>query len=69
MKNIAPYAKALVGGIVSGLGAAATALTDGVVTPVEWITVILAFIAGTGIVYAVPNTNPKESTPTETSKP
>jgi hypothetical protein len=55
MNKIAPCAKAVVGGLVSGLAAASVALTDGTVTPVEWIAVALAFIAGTGFVYAVPN--------------
>jgi len=55
MNKLKPYAKAVVGGIVTGLGTAATALTDGGITPVEWITIILSFIAGTGFVYAIPN--------------
>lgn len=55
MDKITPYAKAIIGGIVSGLAAASVALTDGVVTPVEGIAIALAFIAGTGFVYAVPN--------------
>ena len=55
MNNIAPYAKALIGGIVSALAATSVALGDGVVTPVEGIAIALAFIAGTGFVYAVPN--------------
>jgi len=53
--NVSPYAKAILGGVVSGLSAAAVALGDGAVSPVEWIAVALAAIAGTGIVYAVPN--------------
>ena len=55
MNKIAPYAKAVVGGIVSGLAAASVALTDGVVTPIEGIAIALAFIAGTGFVYVTPN--------------
>ena len=55
MDKLNPYAKAIVGGIVAGLTATATALSDGVVTPVEGIAIALAFIAGTGFVYAVPN--------------
>lgn len=53
--NLGPYAKAVVGGIVGGLTAAGTALADGVIEPTEWIGIVLAFIAGTGFVYAVPN--------------
>ena len=54
--KLAPYAKAIIGGIVAGLGAASVALGDGVIDPVEWIAVTLATIAGLGIVWAVPNT-------------
>jgi hypothetical protein len=53
--KLAPYAKALIGGAVAGLGSAAVALGDGVIDPVEWIAIALAAIAGSGIVYAVPN--------------
>lgn len=53
--NIAPYAKAIVGGIVGGLTALGTALTDAVVTGPEYVVIALAVIAGTGFVYAVPN--------------
>lgn len=55
MNKILPIAKAVVGGIVSGLTSAAVALADGTVTPVEGIIIALAFIAGTGFVYATPN--------------
>ena len=65
MTTLAPYVKALTGGLVSGLTSAATALTDGIVTPVEWVTIALAFILGTGVVYAVPN-YPKDQTTNRT---
>ncbi|TFD80723.1 hypothetical protein E3T54_02990 [Cryobacterium sp. Sr8] len=55
MNMFSPYAKAIVGGIVSGLGTAAVALEDGAVSPIETIFIVLAFIAGTGFVYATPN--------------
>jgi hypothetical protein len=53
--DIRPYAKAIVGGVVTGLSTAAVALADNEVTSVEGIAIALAFIAGTGFVYAVPN--------------
>jgi hypothetical protein len=53
--KLAPYAKAIVGGLVTALSAAVVALTDGIINPVEIITIALAFIAGTGVVYATPN--------------
>jgi hypothetical protein len=58
--DIAPYAKAVVGGVVGGLTALATALVDGVIDPVEWTTIALAVIAGSGFVYAVPNAPKKQ---------
>lgn len=63
--NIKPYLKAVVGGVVAALTTAGAALSDGVFTPVEIITTVLAFIAGTGIVYAVPNTNTSTDNDTE----
>jgi hypothetical protein len=60
---VAEYAKALVGGVVSSLTALGVSLADGVVTPVEWIAVVLAFIAGSGFVYAVPNSTALVTTP------
>lgn len=53
--DLKPYAKAIVGGVVGGLTAAATALSDGTLDSVEYIGIALAFIAGTGFVYATPN--------------
>ena len=53
--NVKPYAKAIVGGLLAGLGALGTALVDNTVTPAEWVGVATATLAGLGIVYAVPN--------------
>ncbi len=45
--------KAIVGaiasGVIAGLGALATGLADGVMTPLEWVLVASATIVGTGI--------------------
>lgn len=54
MKRLAPYAKAVAGGLAAGLAALGTALSDGAVSPAEWVAVASAFLAGTGIVYAAP---------------
>ena len=51
-----PYAKAIAGAVTAGLTAAATALTDGSVDPVESITIAIAVITALGVVWAVPNT-------------
>ncbi|MEV0156867.1 hypothetical protein AB0H57_24490 [Micromonospora sp. NPDC050686] len=50
-----PYAKALVGAAVAGLGVLGTALVDNTVTPAEWVGVASAALAALGLVYAVPN--------------
>ena len=49
------YAKAI-GGAVAAAGAAAiTALSDGNITPTEWVTIAIAFCGSLGAVWAVPN--------------
>ena len=50
-----PYAKAIAGALTAGLTAAATALTDGSVDPVEAITIAIAVITALGVIWAVPN--------------
>lgn len=59
--KIGSVAKAIAGGIAAGLAALGTALTDGAVSPAEWVAVASAVLAGTGIVYASPTNAPKES--------
>lgn len=49
------YAKAIMGGVVAGLGALGTALADGQVTATEWVVVASAVVAGLGLVWGVPN--------------
>lgn len=53
-----PYAKAIVAGLIAGLGVLGSALVDDTVTPAEWVGVAGATLAGLGIVYAVPNRPP-----------
>jgi hypothetical protein len=53
--NVARYAKAIVALILAFLGALGTALTDGVVTPLEWVAVATATVTTAGTVWAVPN--------------
>ena len=52
---IKPYAKAIVGGLVAGLTALGTAMTDDTVTTAEWVGVAVATLGALGIVYATPN--------------
>lgn len=49
------YAKAILGALIAGLGALATALTDEKVTSGEWVAVAIAALTALGVVYAVPN--------------
>jgi hypothetical protein len=50
------YLKAVVGALVAGLGALATALADNAVAPIEWVTVASATLVALGAVWGVPNT-------------
>ncbi|KXK61947.1 hypothetical protein AWW66_10930 [Micromonospora rosaria] len=49
------YAKAITGAAVAGLTALGTALTDGQVTPAEWVGVAIATLGALGAIWAVPN--------------
>lgn len=55
MQTWKPYAKAVVGGLLAGLGALGTALVDNMVSPAEWVAVAIAALGGLGLVYATPN--------------
>lgn len=54
MNKIAPYAKAVTATIVAGLGTLGTALTDGAVTPVEWVAIATATLVASFAVWATP---------------
>lgn len=49
------YAKAILGAVVAGLGAAATALLDNTISPVEWVTIASTALTALGAIWAVPN--------------
>lgn len=53
--HIAPYWKAIVGGIAAGSAAAVTAVQDSTLTTGEAVTIALAVLASFGITWAVPN--------------
>lgn len=55
MRSIKPYMKAVVGGLVAGLTALGTAITDDKITTAEWVGVAVATLGALGIVYATPN--------------
>lgn len=52
--NLPPYAKALIGGLAAGVSFAIPVVDDGLVWS-EILGIVGAFLAGTGLVYAVPN--------------
>lgn len=55
INKISQYRKAIAAFVVPALVTLAGALTDGVVTPEEWIWVAIAALGTGGIVTAVPN--------------
>ncbi|ABS03184.1 hypothetical protein [Kineococcus radiotolerans] len=62
------YVKAISAGALAGLGAAGTALVDGVVTGQEWVGIAIAALAAGITVYNIPNgasPDPTTSTPDE----
>ena len=65
MRKFAPYAKAITGTIIAGLGAFGTALTDGMVTGAEWVTVAVVTLTASYAIWRVddgrvPPTNPAD---------
>lgn len=57
------YAKAFVGAIIAGLATTQVALTDNIISNVEWIQIVSAVVAALGLIWAVPNI--KEVPPVE----
>jgi hypothetical protein len=55
MTTVLRYAKAIVGAAAAGVAVYLTARTDGQVTTDEWLGILLAVLAGGGVVGAVPN--------------
>jgi hypothetical protein len=49
------YAKAIVGAIMTGLGAIAAAYTDGQITGQEWVAVAIATVGALALIWGVPN--------------
>lgn len=49
------YAKAIVAFLIALLGSLGTALTDGQITAVEWVSVLAAGLGALGLTWAVPN--------------
>lgn len=59
MKTLGFYRKAIVGGLVGALTYAIPVVDDGLVAS-EILGIVLAGLAGTGLVYLVPNEPPTD---------
>lgn len=55
------YLKAIVGGILAGLGVLGTALTDDVVSASEWVGVAVATLTVFSAVFGIPNAAKKDT--------
>lgn len=55
ISKILQYAKAVIAGASAGVAVAIPAAADGHVTGTEWLGIVAAVLAGSGIVAAVPN--------------
>ena len=64
MKNIAPYAKAVVAALIAGLSMLSGFLVNdtslGDITSGQWVSVAIAFLVALGAVFAVPNQIPQQ---------
>ena len=69
MNAIAPYAKSLVAALVAALGVLFAALDNDHVTSQEWVNVAIAFLVGLGVVFAVPNKDPRAEHQSESVQP
>jgi peptidoglycan/LPS O-acetylase OafA/YrhL len=68
VNKVSPYYKALAGFIGAALVAYLSA-TDGGVTQAEWLKILVAGLGGSGLVYAVPNKDPKARHQDESVQP
>jgi 5-enolpyruvylshikimate-3-phosphate synthase len=60
--NVGKYAKTVVAALFAAVVVAKSAVTDGVVTPQEWIDITLAVLTSLGV-WAVPNARQSEILP------
>lgn len=67
--KFAPYAKAIVGALIAGLGAVGTALTDNTISTQEWVAIASATLVALGVVFGVPNKDPQVEHQDESVQP
>lgn len=63
------YLKAIVGALIAGLGSLYQALDSNGVTSQEWVAVAIATLAALGVVWGVPNLDPKGKRQDESVQP
>ncbi len=63
------YLKAIVGALIAGLGSLYQALDNGAVTAQEWVAVTIATLAALGVVWGVPNLDPRGKRQDESVQP
>lgn len=63
MNMVAPYAKAIIAALLSGLTAIATGLAAGGLSWSEVVAALIAFLVSGGAVFSVPNRPPFERAP------
>lgn len=66
--SIAPYAKAVAGGVIAGASAAVPLVDDGISLS-DGLLIAIAFVLGLGGVYAVPNKDPQAAHQAESVQP
>ncbi|MGP4090198.1 hypothetical protein [Streptomyces sp. KR55] len=59
--QISKYWKAVVAAVAAGAGSLGTAMHDGTVTSAEGVTAALIALGALGVVWKVPNREPKDS--------
>lgn len=55
ISKVLQYAKAVIAGASAGIAVAIPAAADGHVTGTEWLGILAAVLAGSGLVAAIPN--------------
>lgn len=74
MKKIAPYAKAITGAVVAGLGAVRVALNEDAlgrvqITAAEWTDIASVTLVASLVVWAIPNKDPDAEHQEESVQP
>ena len=69
MDKVLPYAKCLVGALVAFTGAVATGYADDSMTRAEWWFAISTGLTALGVIFGVPNKDPKAQHQHESVQP